>query len=638
MTPGPPEPEIESPRVRVPPADLLVAFALVLTTLAAYARVVRFGFFSLDDGPYVFNNIHLRAGLTARSLKWIFLSFYPDNWFPLTRLSFLLDYNLFGLRAGLYHAENLLIHCLAALLLFGFLRQSTRVRWPCAFVAFVFALHPLHVESVAWIAERKDVLCAFFWFAALWAWLRYTERPGPRRYIFVLVLFGLGLMSKPMIVTLPFLLLLLDVWPLRRPFSRKLITEKIPLIALSCAVMALTVAAQRSANAIQALSAVPLGLRVENALITVAIYIADTFWPARLWLPQIFPRSFPVGDVIAAAAGITAISAVVLRQWRRRPYLAVGWFWFLGTLVPVIGLLQVGQQARSDRYMYVPMIGLSIMLAWSAAGAVRLWPRLRVWALMLGTAACLAMAVRTSLQTKYWKDPEILFRHAIDSDSRNELAWNYLGSAIVEAHPDRALEAVSCYRTALLIRPEVEWLHNNLAIALCKAGRLEDGMAEYREAIRINPALAQTHFRLAEALEKTDRGNEAVDEFQTALRLDPQFAPAHNDLGVLLCKLPGRSAEGLGHLERAVEIDPDNAQAQSNLGLLLLDTPNRAADAIPHLREALRLDPMLASAHLGLAAVFMKVPGAETEEEAVGHLQTAQRLAPSAQDHAIGLK
>jgi tetratricopeptide (TPR) repeat protein len=620
------EPEIESPRVRVPTADLLIAFALVLTTLAAYARVIRFGFLSLDDGPYVFGNAHLRGGLTARSLKWIFLSFYPDNWFPLTRFSLFVDYNLFGLRAGLYHAENLIIHCLAALLLFGFLRQSTRVRWPCAFVAFMFALHPLHVESVAWIAERKDVLCAFFWFAALWAWLRYTERPEPGRYIFALVLFGLGLMSKPMIVTLPFLLFLLDVWPLRRPFSRKLITEKIPLIALSCAVMALTVAAQRGANAIQPLSAVPLVLRVENALITVAIYIADTFWPARLWLPHVFPRSLPVGEAIAAAAGIAVISAVVVRQWRSRPYLAVGWFWFLGTLVPVIGLLQVGQQARSDRYMYIPMVGLSIMLAWGAAGAVRLWPRLRVWAAMLGTAACLAMAVKTSAQTKYWKDPEVLFRHAIDGDSRDELAWNYLGEAIVETHPERALEAVLCYRTALRIRPEMDWLHNNLANALCKAGRLEDGIAEYREAIGINPALAETHFRLAEALKKTGRGNEAVDEFQTALRLDPQFAAAHNDLGVLLCKLPGRSAEGLLHLERAVEIDPENAEAQSNLGLLLVDTPSRAADAIPHLREALRLDPMLAGAHLGLAAVFMKVPGAETEEEAVGHLQAAQRL------------
>ena len=311
---GEQDPEIESPSVRIPSADLLICLVLILAILAAYAHTIRFGFAGIDDGPYVFNNSHLRGGPTWQTLRWILLSFSPDNWFPLTRLSLLTDYNLFGLRAGAYRAENLAIHGMAALLLFGFLRQATGVRWPCAFVAFTFALHPLHVESVTWIAERKDVLCAFFWFAALWAWLGYAKQPGAFRYLGALSLFSLGLLSKPMIVTLPFLLILLDYWPLRRPLSGKLIVEKIPFLALSCAATAITIAAQRSAGALQSLDIFRPALRAENALITVAIYVGKTLWPARLWIPYAYPQNLPAWKVIASAAGIVSVSVIVLRQ------------------------------------------------------------------------------------------------------------------------------------------------------------------------------------------------------------------------------------------------------------------------------------------------------------------------------------
>jgi protein O-mannosyl-transferase len=613
-------------RIPVPAADRLICIALVLATLASYARVFRFSFIILDDGQYVYGNTHLRGGWTLRTLKWVFLSFDPDHWFPVTRSSLFLDYNLFRLRPGLYHAENVLIHCLAALLLFGFLRRATRVRWPSAFVALMFALHPLHVESVAWISERKDVLCALFWFATLWAWLRYTERPGRGRYVSALALFSLGLTSKSMIVTLPFLLFLLDMWPLRRTLSRKLITEKIPFMVLACAVAAITLVAQQRAHGIRTLSAIPLLMRFENALITVVIYVADTLWPARLWIARAYPRTLPAWQAIAAAAVIATVSAVVWAQRRGRPYLVVGWFWFLGTLAPVIGLLQVGPQARSDRYMYVPMVGLAIMLAWGLAGAVMSWPRLRVWASVLGIAACLAMALRTSLQTEYWRESEVLFRHAVEMDSQDDLAWNYLGGAIVEAHPERTLEAVNSYRAALRIRPETADVHSNLAGALCQSGQLEAGIAEYREAIRIDPASGEKHFQFAAALDKMGRRNEAVDEFQAALQYEPRLALAHSDLGVLLWKTSGRQPEGLLHMEKAVEIEPDNAQAQSNLGLAMLSIPERAAEAVPHLEEAVRLNPGLVGAHLGLAAAFTQVPGMESAEDAMAHLQAAQRL------------
>lgn len=621
------EPEAEPWRLNIPRADLLISLALILTTLVAYARVIGFGFIALDDGKYVYNNAHLRDGLTTANLQWVFLSLDPDNWFPLTRLSLLLDYNLFGTSPGWYHAENVAIHCLAALLLFGFLRQATRTRWPSAFVAFMFALHPLHVESVAWVSERKDVLCAFFWFATLWAWFHYTEKPRSLRYTLALLFFCLGLMSKPMIVTLPFLLFLLDIWPLRRPFSPKQIGEKIPFIALSCAVMAITVVAQGNAGTIQSLSAFPLSQRSENALITVPAYIAVTLWPARLWIPHAYPGGFPIWQVIASAAGIVTVSAIALRKLRECPYLAVGWFWFLGTLVPVIGLLQAGPQARADRYMYVPMTGLSIVLAWGAAGVVTRWPRWRMRVSGLATAACLAMGTATLLQTGYWKDSPTLFRHAIDSDNQNYMAWNDLGSSVMEMHPEHAADAVTSYRNAVRLRPELAALHSNLAIALGQSGRLEEGIAELQATIRIDPTLAGAHARLASALEMTGRRSQAVGEYETALRLNPRLAPAHTGLGILLWKTPGHSAEGLRHLESAVEIDPGYALAQSYLGQALLQSPDRLPEAVEHLREALRIDPRLAAAHAGLASILLRAPG--MEGEAIGHLRAALRIEPN---------
>ena len=354
-----------------PPVDLGISLAILLSVFAAYSSVVHFDFVAFDDWRYVGSRICICSdGFTARNFHWIFFSFSPDNWFPLTRLSLILDYQVFSLNAAWYHAENVAIHAVASLLLFGFLRRATGVRWPCAFVAFVFALHPLHVESVAWVSERKDVLCALFWFATLWAWLRYTGKPTIGRYVAALILFSLGLAAKPMIVTLPVLLFLLDVWPLRSTLSLKVmlrrLPEKIPFAALSAGVMWITMQAQH-----ESLTSVgPPLLRAENALMSIAVYIGDTIWPARLWAVYAYPVSLPLWQSILVALGLVAICAVVVRQLSTRPYLAAGWFWFLVTLVPVIGIVQVGGQARADRYMYVPMVGLSIMVAWGVADLV----------------------------------------------------------------------------------------------------------------------------------------------------------------------------------------------------------------------------------------------------------------------------
>jgi hypothetical protein len=348
-------------------AGLAICLALLLATCAAYYPASRLSFIGLDDPYYVFANKHVQGGFTPAGLKWAFFSFDPDNWFPLTRLSHMLDYSLFGPNAQLHHDVNILIHALASLMLYAFLMRATRQRWPSVFVAAIFALHPLHVESVAWIAERKDVLCAFFWFAALWAWVRYTERPSKTRYLITLVLFAAGLMSKPMIVTLPLLLPVLDIWPLRRALSRRNFALQLPFWVLSAAATVLTILAQKNAGFVRSLDSFPLDMRVKNGLTSVFIYISKTFWPTGLAAEYGWPAQQPVWLAALAGFAIAGISLLLLKVRRERPYLAAGWFWFLITLLPVIGLVQVGPQARADRYMYVPMVGLLIMIAWGAA-------------------------------------------------------------------------------------------------------------------------------------------------------------------------------------------------------------------------------------------------------------------------------
>jgi len=611
--------------------DLFIAFALLLLTFAAYWRVAHFDFVGLDDYSYVAQNPHLPDGFSVPNLKWILFSYDPDNWFPLTRFSFVADYQLFGLNAAAYHIENVVIHGLAALLLFGFLRRATGVRWLCAFVAAVFALHPLHVESVAWVAERKDVLCALFWFATLWAWLRYTERPSAVRYIDALVLFCLGAMSKPMIVTLPLLLFLLDIWPFRRLFSRKLVAEKVPFIAISSALTAFTFLAQQRAYATQSFGRFPPMLRLKNALVSVAIYLTDTLWPSHEWIPYAYPRDWPAWQVLAAAAAIAIISATVLSQIRRRPWLAVGWFWFLLTLLPVIGFAQVGLQARADRYMYVPMVGLSIALAWGVAEMVRSRPALQKAAAIGATAACISMALLTSVQTGYWKETELLYMHAIDMDHGNYLAWNELATTLASA-TGLSDDVISYIRSAIRLRPDLAFPHINLAVLLCENGRRDEGMREYREALRIESCNVYAHYGIAQELNRMSQWKEAIGELQAAIGCDPRMAAAQDGLGVLLIE-HGRSAEGLSHLEKAVELDPYFVRARCNLGLALIDTPGRLAESIPQFRKALELDPRSAAAHIGLAKVLIRFP--TLRADAIANLEAAQRLEPNPERRRI---
>ncbi len=616
-----------------PRRNIWIYAGLLLAVFAAYLPVRSFDFVNFDDPDYVYSNAHVRQGLTASGIEWALTSTEIANWFPLTRLSHMLDVQIFGLDAGWHHLMNVLLHAIATLLLFAFLNRATGQRWPSAMVALLFAVHPLHVESVAWIAERKDTLAALFWFLALWAYVRYTEKPDAARYLLVLGAFCLGLLSKPMIVTLPFVLMLVDVWPLRRGLR---VREKIPFFALSAASAAVTYFVQAGSGAVQDLR-IPLGMRLENAFVSYLFYIAKMFWPDRLAVFYPYPQEIAGWQVALAALVLLAITGLAIRAFRTHPYFSVGWFWFMGTLVPVIGIVQVGAQARADRYTYVPMVGLLIMLGWGFADIVRRWPGVRNGVAALAIAACAVCGVLTFFELQYWRNSETLFRHALDVTSRNYLAYHNLGVALAEE--GRFPEAIQQYQAALQIRPDAANVETDYGNALAKSGRVPEAIAHYRAALRLLPDAPITHNDLANALTAIPGSlPEAIAEYQTALRLKPDYEEARNNLaqvesngagmeynlGVDLAK-SGNPQAAIAHFEEALRRKPDYVDAHNNLGVVLAGA-GRLPEAISHFETALRIDPNSFDAHVNLGIALSGIPG--RKPEAIRHFQAALRMKP----------
>ncbi len=572
---------------RQPLFDLAIGLGLILSTLAVYSQVGSFDFVEYDDPVYVYQNAHVQAGLTLANVKWAFNSVVDGNWIPVTQLSHILDGHLFGMQSGMHHLVNVVFHALSALLLFVSLRRATAARGLSAFVAFVFALHPLHVGSVAWVAERKDVLSTFFWFLALYAYVRYAERPSLGRYLAVAAPFCLGLMSKPMLVTFPFTLWLLDLWPLRRPQWPRTIGEKVPLLALSAGASVVTYLVQGSAGF---LSAIPLTTRIENVFIAYLTYIGQMFWPTRLAVYYPYPPSIPAWQAAAAFIVVLAISVLAIRSWRTRPYLAVGWLWYLGTLVPVIGLVQVGSQSHADRYMYIPMVGLSMMLAWGAADAARRWPRTKptlAAAAVVSCAACLALAWR---EVAYWRNSETLFERALKVTQFNSLAENNLGMHFMTVQ--RSADAIPHFEAALRMSPDYADAHNNLGFVLSQI---------------------------------PDRLPEAIKQYETALRLKPGYAEAHNGLGAALVRR-GDCAAALPHFEAALHFKPDQPDAIFNLGTCQMQVKNYLA-AVPYFEAAIRIQPGFPEAHFNLAGCLSKIPG--RVPEAIKEYEAALQLRPN---------
>jgi len=564
--------------------------ALILSVFVVYAQVGHFDFINYDDDLYVYNNVHVQAGLTAASVKWALTAVVSSNWMPVTLISHILDGQFFHMQSGMHHLVNVAFHMLAAVLLFVALRRATRARAASAFAAFVFALHPLHVESVAWVAERKDVLSACFFFLALYAYVRYTEKPGLGRYLAVLLPFCLGLMSKPMVVTFPFVLLLFDKWPLRRVRWPKILWEKTPMFALSAGACVVTYWVQRSTGAVQA---IPFATQAENAMVSYLTYIRQMFWPTRLAMPYPYAQSVAAWQAALAAIVVLGVSALAIYLWRTRPdaapYLTTGWFWYLGMLVPVIGLVQVGTQSHADRYTYLPTIGLSVIVAWGAADVVAKWPRVKPVVVGLAVVSCGACMALASAQAASWQNIETLYQHAIDVTDNNWVAQYNLGQYLMDK-PGRGADAIPHFEAALRIKPNDVKTNNNLGACLLDHGRAAEAIPRFEAVLRAEPDIAEAHFNLALALSQTlGRASDAVPQFETALRLKPDYATAHHHLAILLLRL-GRNEEAIAHLEATVRLSPDYL-SEYNLGAALSTMQGRKSDAIAHLEAAQRIRP-----------------------------------------------
>ena len=613
---------------------LPLSAVLVAAGAFVYAPVRHHEFVNFDDPQYVSENRHVTSGLNGPALSWALTTGHASNWHPLTWLSHQLDVELFGLDPGRHHLTSVAIHLVNTLLLFGLLHGMTGALFRSAFVAALFAVHPLHVESVAWIAERKDVLSALLFLLTLRAYLAYVRRPGRSRYAAVVVLCALGLMAKPMLVTLPFVLLLLDSWPLGRVESsatwRRLIVEKLPLVGLAAASSLVTLAVQQ--RTVQSLELLPLSRRFATAALAYVWYAAKVACPSRLAVLYPYPAAVVAWQVLGAAAIVGAVSWLAWRASPRHSYLTVGWFWYVGTLVPVLGLVQVGSQPWADRYTYIPAIGLFIVVAWGAADLAAGW---RHRDLLLAAAAGIVVSggvLVARRQVGYWRNSVALWERALDVTAGNHRAESNLGHAL--AKQGRIEEAVTHYEAALLIKPDFPEAHNNLGLALVDQGKVSEAMTHYADAVLALPEYQEAHNNFAVALVKEGRNAEALRHFTEAVRIDPSVAVAHNNLGVALAR-EGRLEEAVPEFGEALRLQPGYPEARTNLAVAhnglgaAVGDQGKAAEAIDHYREALHLQPDLADAHANLARALA---GKGETAEAIREMLEAVRLQPDEAD------
>lgn len=528
----------------------LVISLLLLLVIGIYGQTANFGYISYDDPGYAYQNHVVNAGLTLDGVKWAFTSTtYMSNWQPLTWLSYMLDVSLFGAhRPGAHHLVNVVMHLGSAIILFLVLARVTRQLWPSAFVAALFAVHPLHVESVAWIAERKDVLSGLFWMLAMAAYVFYVERPSMRRYMLVVAFMACGLAAKPMLVTLPFVLLLMDYWPLRRGFQaatstarsepdapslRRLVAEKLPLFALSLVSSCITYFAQQQSDAMSFGSSLTLAQRVSSAVMSYAGYIIKSIWPANLAIIYPYNENWPTLDVVMVASGLLLVTAAIVRLRRRLPYLVVGWLWFLGALIPVIGIVQVGIQASADRFTYLPHIGLFIAGVFLMAELGQRRARLRRASIIFGGIAVILLAVTAGIQAGYWRSSEDLFRRAVRIPG-NYVAETNLAAVLLDKPSrthDELLEAYFRASYAVSIKtnnPDAHWI---LGIALAEMGKTDEAILECLEAIRYNPTHGTAWAYLAALYARNGRAPDAVAALQEAERISARQArlpPAPN--------------------------------------------------------------------------------------------------------------
>jgi len=614
-----------------------VCFFLVAITWLVFAQTVRYDFVNYDDNEYVYANPAITSGLTPHGIIHAFSGSHARNWHPLTTLSHMLDCQLWGVRAGGHHFTNIVLHTIAVVLLFLILKQMTGAIWQSAFVAALFAIHPLHVESVAWISERKDVLSAVFFMLTLGAYIRYTRSPSLGRYLTMSILFALGLMSKPMLVTVPVVLLLLDYWPLKRfavrSSTKRLILEKIPLLALSAGAGVITLLVQRSSLAI--VEQLPLVSRIGNGLVSCVTYVKQMIWPVRLAVFYPHPGDqLPVWEIGLAIVLLGMVSAAAIALRRKRPYLITGWFWYLVMLLPVIGFIQVGSQAHADRYTYLPQIGLYLLLAWAitdalasrfATGRIRRGGLQRRILAVTASVAIIALAWRAHIQASYWRNGESLWRHALAVTSGNFMAHDGFGEQL--ANRGRLDEAIDQFEKALNIVPGFPEIETNLIIALIKKGRTDEAIPHLRALLKQTPNDAQAHYNLGNALLKKGDPQGAIAAYEKALSIQVRYPAAHYNLGIALDR-NGQTDEAIAHYQKAVQEQTNYPQAYCLLGNDLLQKA-RVDDAIAAYEQALKNRPTYPEAekNIGLA-LFQK----GRPSEAIAHWQNALDARPDSVD------
>lgn len=640
-----------------------VCSLLAVLVFLVFGQTFGHRFINFDDNTYVYDNPRIESGLDLEGIVWAFTHVHSDNWHPLTTISHMADCQIYGLWAGGHHLTNVVLHAAAVVLLFFALRELTGTFWRSAFVAAVFAVHPLRVESVAWVAERKDVLSGLFFMLTLWAYARYVRRPGNRRgYAMVVVWFVAGLMSKPMLVTVPFVLLLLDYWPLgrlqRTAQLPRLLVEKLPLMVFSFLSCVATLYSQTST--IRPLDDFPIPIRMENALVAYTAYLGKMIYPARLVVfYPLWKGGWPMWEVVLAGlllGGLTVL-AWVLR--RKHPVMLVGWCWFLGMLVPVIGLVRVGVQAYADRYTYLPMIGPVMVLAWVAADSAEKWRYRKV---MLGGVAAVLLGVLTAAghrQTSHWRDDMTLWTYVLGCSRDNYVAHNNLGMALLlgqrveeaedqfhkslAANPifakafhnlgcirmvqQRWEEAVAFFQKAVELEPSMAETRINMGNVLSKLGRLEEAAAQYRQALDTRPGYPEAHNNLGNLYMMKGRRDEAEAEYREALRLKPGYSEAHNNLGNALVER-GRKEEGVVHLREVLRLNPANPEVMINLGWTLFEL-GYVEESVAQFREALRLRPDYPQAHNNLGSALYRQG---RMAEAIGHMEKSVELQPANMD------
>lgn len=620
--------------------NILFCLFLIAATLSVYSQIYYHDFVNYDDNVYVTENRHIQTGFNLESISWALTSSHASNWHPITWLSHMLDYQLFNMNPGLHHLVNLFLHIINSLLLFVVLKKMTGRFWPSGFVAALFALHPLHVESVAWISERKDVLSTLFWMLTLWGYTWYVEHPQKKRYVVVLVLFSMGLMTKPMLVTLPFVLLLLDYWPLNRisheqkdtnhntqqwSIIRRLVLEKAPFFLLAVISSTITFIVQKQGGAVSSLEAISLGTRITNALVSYVMYLYKMILPFNMGVFYPYPNTILLWKTIGAGIFLVFISFFVIRSIKARPYLFVGWFWYLWTLIPVIGIVQIGSQAMADRYTYIPIIGIFIILTWSLSEVIMHQNLSKIILPAIAGPILIVFMTITYFQVQHWKNSVTLWEHALDVTTNNYIPHNNLGEALQKQGRDE--EAIRHFQAALQIKPDYEKAHNNLGNILYEQQNIDEAIEHFLEALRIKPDYEKAHNNLGLSFQHQGQIDKAIKHYKVALQIDPEFANAHNNLGNAL-QTKGRLDEAIKHYKKALTLKPNSPEFLYNLGNAFAGL-GRIPEAIHQYKEALRLKPDFADAYNSLGYAFQRMG---RMNEAIQHYEDALRINPHSPD------